>query len=49
MLDLMYRIPSDDSISRCVITPEIVEKNLAIDGEKPAQIEEKKQDEELAS
>ena len=49
MLDLMYRIPSDDSISRCVITQEIVEKNLAIDGEKPAQIEEKKQDEELAS
>ena len=42
MLDLMYRIPSDDSINRCVITPEIVEKNLAIDGEKPAQIEEKK-------
>ena len=49
MLDLMYRIPSDDSINRCVITPEIVEKNLAIDGEKPAQIEEKKQDKELAS
>ena len=49
MLDLMYRIPSDDSISRCVITPEIVEKNLAIDGDEPAQIEEKKQDEELAS
>lgn len=49
MLDLMYRIPSDDSINRCVITPEIVEKNLAIDGEEPAQIEEKKQDEELAS
>ena len=49
MLDLMYRIPSDDSINRCVITPEIVEKNLASDGEKPAQIEEKKQDEELAS
>ena len=33
MLDLMYRIPSDESISRCVITKEIVEKNLAIDGE----------------
>ena len=49
MLDLMYRIPSDDSISRCVITSEIVEKNLAIDGDEPAQIEEKKQDEELAS
>lgn len=52
MLDLMYRIPSDDSISRCVITPEIVEENLAIDGEKTIKIEEKKesnQEEELAS
>ena len=28
MLDLMYRIPSDESISRCVITKELVEKNL---------------------
>lgn len=31
MLDLMYRIPSDESISRCVITKDIVEKNLAIE------------------
>ena len=51
MLDLMYRIPSDESISRCVITPEIVEKNLAIDSGEVLQIEEKKTgaDEELAS
>lgn len=33
MLDLMYRIPSDESITRCVITKEIVEQNLRIDGE----------------
>jgi ATP-dependent Clp protease ATP-binding subunit ClpX len=33
MLDLMYRIPSDESISRVVITQEIVEKNLAIEDE----------------
>ena len=25
MLDLMYRIPSDDTIGRCVITKEVVE------------------------
>lgn len=31
MLDLMYRIPSDESISRCVINRAIVEANLAID------------------
>lgn len=52
MLDLMYRIPSDDSISRCVITPEIVEENLAIDSDKTIKIEAKKennQEEELAS
>ena len=28
MLDLMYTIPSDDSISECVITKEMVEDNL---------------------
>ena len=31
MLDMMYTIPSDESISKCVIDKEIVEKNLAID------------------
>ena len=42
MLDLMYEIPSDDSISRCVIDKEIVEKNLLLDGEEPLEIEDKK-------
>ena len=32
MLDLMYRIPSDDTISTCSITADLVEKNLALDG-----------------
>ena len=31
MLDMMYTIPSDESISKCVIDKGIVEKNLAID------------------
>ena len=42
MLDLMYEIPSDDSISRCVIDKETVEKNLLLDGEAPLEIEDKK-------
>ena len=42
MLDLMYEIPSDDSISRCVIDKKIVEKNLLLDGEEPLEIEDKK-------
>ena len=33
MLDLMYRIPSDKSISKCEIDKETVEKNLQLDGE----------------
>lgn len=33
MLDLMYRIPSDESISKVVIDKEMVDTNLAIDGE----------------
>ena len=50
MLDLMYRIPSDDSISRCVITKDIVEKNLAIEENETPAIEQKgSSDEELAS
>lgn len=41
MLDLMYRIPSDKSISKCVIDKEIVETNLSIEGAEPeALIEE---------
>ena len=42
MLDLMYEIPSDDSISRCVIDKETVEKNLLLEGEEPLEIEDKK-------
>lgn len=42
MLDLMYEIPSDETISRCVIDKETVEKNLLLDGEKPLEIEDKK-------
>ena len=30
-LDLMYHIPSDESITKCVITREDVEKSLAIE------------------
>ena len=51
MLDLMYRIPSDESISRCMIDKDLVEKNLALEEEKPAAIEQKdeQEKEELAS
>ena len=38
MLDLMYRIPSDESISRCVIDKELVEKNLAIEEEEHLEL-----------
>ena len=38
MLDLMYRIPSDKSISKCVIDKEIVETNLSIDGVEPVEM-----------
>ncbi len=31
-LDLMYQIPSDDSIANCVITKDIVEEALTVDG-----------------
>lgn len=50
MLDYMYRIPSDESITRCVITKEIVEENLAIDGETSRKLEVKDStEEEMAS
>ena len=51
MLDLMYRIPSDESISRCVIDKELVEKNLAIEEEELLELPQKGMDEteELAS
>lgn len=43
MLDLMYHIPSDKSISKCVIDKDIVEDNLKLDGDcvPEAYIEEK--------
>lgn len=43
MLDLMYRIPSDKSISKCVIDKDTVEENLKLDGDcvPEAYIEEK--------
>lgn len=43
MLDLMYRIPSDKSISKCVIDKDTVEENLKLDGDcvPDAYIEEK--------
>jgi ATP-dependent Clp protease ATP-binding subunit ClpX len=46
----MYRVPSDSSISRCVVDKEMVERNLELDGEEILGIEaphEKR--EELAS
>lgn len=51
MLDLMYRIPSDESISRCVIDRELVEKNLAIEEEELLELPQTDLDEakELAS
>lgn len=51
MLDLMYRVPSDTSISRCVIDKELVERNLALDGGEILGIEKKQEEkkEELAS
>lgn len=41
MMDLMYRIPSDESISKCEITKEIVETNLALEEQEQPKIEEK--------
>lgn len=40
-LDLMYQIPSDESIAKCVITKEIVEEALAVDGQTNKKIEAK--------
>ncbi len=51
MLDLMYRIPSDESITRCVIDRETVESNLVVLDEKMPKLEAKdaKSPEGLAS
>ena len=49
MLDMMYTIPSDESISRCVIDKDTVEKNLKIE-DITARIEDKESEQEnLAS
>ena len=40
-LDMMYRIPSDESIARCQVTKALVEDTLAIEGQKLMKIEEK--------
>jgi len=49
MLDLMYRIPSDDSISKCTITKDMIEDNLKALESNPYKLEDKSQKEELAS
>ena len=41
MLDLMYTIPSDDSISKCNITKEMVEDNLKALEQNPFKLEQK--------
>lgn len=41
MMDMMYQIPSDESITRCLVTKEMVEENLRIEDEEPLKIEEK--------
>lgn len=38
-LDLMYQIPSDESIAKCVITKEMVEDALAVEGQDKKKIE----------
>ena len=47
----MYRNPSEESNSKCVIDKALVEKNLALDGGEVPAIEKKdeEKDEELAS
>jgi len=40
-LDLMYQIPSDESIANCVITKDVVEEALTVDGQNNKKIEAK--------
>lgn len=40
-LDMMYHIPSDESISKCQITKELVEEKMAIEEQELKKIEEK--------
>ncbi len=43
-LDLMYHIPSDESITECEITKDLVEEKLSIEEQKLKTIEEKIED-----
>jgi ATP-dependent Clp protease ATP-binding subunit ClpX len=49
MLDLMYRIPSDDSISHCVIDQNLVEENLKVLETNPFKLEDKSKKDNVAS
>lgn len=49
MLDIMYTVPSDESISKCVITKEIVETNLALGEDTKSDKDKEKGQEDLAS
>ncbi len=49
MLDLMYRIPSDDTISHCVIDKELVEENLKVLETNPFKLEDKSKKDNVAS
>mgnify|MGYP004495626319 CR=1 FL=1 len=49
MLDMMYTIPSDESISRCVIDKDTVEKNLTIEDITPRIEDKESEQENLAS
>lgn len=42
LMDLMYHIPSDESVTNCEVTKELVEEKLAIETQKLKRIEEKK-------
>ena len=49
MLELMYRIPSDKTISQCYITKEMIEDNLKALESNPFQLEDQKKKKNLAS
>ena len=49
MLDLMYRIPSDPTISRCVINQDLVEENLKVLENNPFKLEDKGKKDSIAS
>ena len=49
MLDLMYSIPSDDSISECTITKDMIEDNLKALESNPYKLEDNSTKEEFAS